>query len=295
MLSTALLSIVASIPSPSTSQVELGPFTLRFYGLMIGLGVIAATMLFRRRLPSRGIHPDVALEMVMWVVPAGMVGARMYHVITDWKPIGDWHKIWEGGLGIPGAIALGAVAGVFFCRSRGLPVRNVADAIAPALPLAQAFGRIGNWWNQELYGKPTELPWGLEIDPDIGHVPAQYAGIETFHPTFLYEVLWNLALVALIFWLDRRKVLKPGKLIWVYTGGYALGRLWIEMLRIDNATEIAGVRVNIWTMSAVLLASILLLLRARRDGAPVEAHDTADDTADEAADDTAESTEVQQS
>lgn len=276
----ALFSIVASIPSPSTNQIELGPLTLRFYGLMIGLGVIAATMLFRRRLPARGIHPDVALEMVMWVVPAGMVGARMYHVITDWKPIGDWHKIWEGGLGIPGAIGLGAVAGVFFCRNRKLPVRDVADAIAPALPLAQAFGRIGNWWNQELYGKPTDLPWGLEIDPDIGHIPAQYAGIETFHPTFLYEVLWNLAVVALIFWLDRRKVLKRGKLIWVYTGGYALGRLWIEALRIDNATEIAGVRVNIWTMSAVLIASILLLLRARRpdtgdSGDTVDATDAA--------------------
>jgi len=259
-------SVVASIPSPSIHQIELGPFTLRFYGLMIGLGVIAATMLFRRRLAQRRIHPDTALEMVMWVVPAGIVGTRLYHVITDGKPLSEWHKIWEGGLGIPGGIAMGALVGVWWTRRRGLPVPRVADAIAPALPLAQAIGRWGNWWNQELFGRPSDLPWALEIDPEIGRIPAQYEGVETFHPTFLYESLWNFALVAFIIWVDRRKFLKPGKLIWVYTGGYALGRLWIESLRIDNATEILGLRVNIWTMSAVLLVSLLLLLRARRDG-----------------------------
>lgn len=261
---------MASIPSPSIRQIELGPFTLRFYGLMIGLGVIAAVMLFRRRLPERRIHPDTALEMVMWVVPAGMIGARMYHVITDWKPISEWHKIWEGGLGIPGAIGLGALVGVLWSRKRGLPLPDMADAIAPALPLAQAIGRFGNWWNQELYGRPTDLPWGLEIDPALGKIPADYLAFETFHPTVFYEMLWNLALTVFIIWLDRRKVLKRGKLIWVYTGGYAIGRLWIEMLRIDNATEIAGVRVNIWTMSAVLLVSLALLARSRRDDTDAE-------------------------
>lgn len=195
----------------------------------------------------------------MWVVPAGMIGARLYHVLTDWKPISEWHKIWEGGLGVPGAILAGAIAGIFFVRRRGLPMGLVADAVAPTLPLAQAIGRWGNWWNQELYGKPTDLPWALEIDQEIGHVPAEYAGVSTFHPTVLYESLWNFALTAFLIWLGRTGRLKVGYLIWVYAGGYALGRLWIEALRIDPATEILGLRINHWTMGILLATSILLL------------------------------------
>lgn len=259
---------VASIPSPSFNTV--GPFSM--YGLSIGLGIVACTLLVRKRMIDRRIHGDTAPEMLVWVVPAGIIGARMYHVITDWKPIGQWHEIWKGGLGIPGGIALGAVAGLLFIKHRGLPRAKVADAIAPGIPLAQAFGRVGNWWNQELYGGPTELAWGLEIDSP----PAEYAAGTLFHPTFLYELLWNLGIVVLLIWIDRRKLLKPGKLIWVYTGAYAIGRLWIESLRIDPATEIAGVRINIWMMSLVLIVSLLMLRNARRSGSASTADDDND-------------------
>jgi len=260
---------IASIPSPSFNSVDIGPLTFTLYGLMIGLGIIAATVLARARAPERNLHPDIPLEMLVWVVPAGLVGTRIYHIITDWVPISQWYKIWEGGLGIPGGIMAGAVAGILFTRRRGISTVNVADVVAPSLPLAQAIGRIGNWWNQELYGRPTELPWGLEIDPQYRR--PGFEDVETFHPTFLYETLWNLGLVVFLLWLDRKRVLKPGRLIWVYAAGYAIGRLWIETVRIDNATEILGVRINIWMMSLVLIVSVAILSKSfQRQGDGVE-------------------------
>ena len=224
---------------------------------MIGLGIIAATLLARPRSLERRLHPDTPLEMLTWVVPAGIVGARVYHIVTDWVPISQWHRVTEGGLGIPGAIGFGLIAGLLFVRKRGLDRNKVMDAVVPGLPLAQAIGRLGNWWNQELYGDPTELPWALEID--LEHRVAGFTEFETFHPTFLYASLWNIGLVFVLLWIDRKRILKPGKLIWVYVGGYAIGRLWIEALRIDGATEILGIRINLWTMSALLLASIIAL------------------------------------
>ena len=155
---------VASIPSPSFNSIDIWPRPLTLYGLMIGLGIIAATMLARPRLAKRRIHPDTALEILMWVVPAGVIGARLYHVITDGVPLSRWPLIWEGGLGIPGAVAAGAVGGLAFIKVRDLPRARTVDALIPAIPLAQAIGRWGNWWNQELYGRPTDLPWALEID-----------------------------------------------------------------------------------------------------------------------------------
>lgn len=256
-LRSELIGWVASIPSPSFNTIDIGPRPLTLYGLMIGLGIIAATLVSRPRAIARRLHPDTPVEMLMWVVPAGVVGARLYHVITDWKPIGEWHEIWNGGLGIPGAIFGGAMAGLLFVKNRNISREKVADMVAPGLAIAQSIGRWGNWWNQELYGRPTDVPWALEIDAE--HRVAGFAEFETFHPTFLYESLWTFGLFVFLIWLDRRKVLKPGKLIWVYTGVYAIGRLWIEALRIDNATEILGVRVNIWTMSAVLLFSLFML------------------------------------
>lgn len=255
------IGVLAAIPSPSFNT--LGPFTL--YGLMIGLGIIAATMLLRPRLTARRIHPDMAVEMLMWAVPGGVIGARLYHIATDAKAPSEWLKIWEGGLGIPGAIAGGAIAVLIFIHRQGLPRPATADAIAPVLPLAQAIGRWGNWWNQELFGGPTDLPWGLEIAENHrtfvkdGAIVADYSQHELFHPTFLYESMWNLGLCGVLLWIDRKQMLRPGKLIWVYTGGYALGRLWIEMLRIDPATTIAGIRVNLWLMGIVLLVSVFLL------------------------------------
>ncbi len=260
--SAFMIASIASIPSPSFNTIDFGPRPLSLYGLMIGFGIIAATYLMRSELKRRRIHPDMAVELLVWVVPAGIVGARLYHVLTDQKPIGQWLEVWKGGLGIPGGIALGVVAGLLFVRRHQLPRSKVLDAAAPALPLAQAIGRWGNWWNQELYGGPTDLPWGLEIDkPFEGYGPDVL-----FHPTFLYESLWNLALCGLLLWLGRREILKPGKLIWVYTGVYAVGRLWIESLRIDPATELAGVRINIWMMSALLIVSLFMLRNARRSG-----------------------------
>ena len=232
---------------------------------MIGLGIIAATIITRPRAAARGLHPDTPVEILMWVIPAGIVGARIYHIITDWVPIGEWHKVWEGGLGIPGGILAGLAGGLLFVRRRNLTRHRVLDALIVGVPLAQAIGRWGNWWNQELYGRATDVAWAVEID-----VPATFdadgrvltTGIETFHPTFLYESLWNLALVGFLIWIDRRRVLKPGRLVWVYAAGYAIGRLWIEALRIDKATEIFGVRVNLWTMGIVLVVSIGVLSRS---------------------------------
>jgi len=224
---------------------------------MIGLGIIAAAMVSRPRAVKRRLHPDTPIELLMWVVPAGVIGARLYHVITDWKPISQWHEIWNGGLGIPGGILAGSLAGLVFVKRRNLDRARVVDTVVPGVVLAQSIGRWGNWWNQELYGRPTDLPWGLEIDAD--HRLAGYGDVETFHPTFLYESLWTLGLFGFLIWIDRRQVLKPGKLAWVGTGLYAIGRLWIEALRIDTATEIAGIRVNLWTMTIVLLFSGFML------------------------------------
>ena len=260
-MASTVVATLASIPSPSDNTI-LG---LRAYGLMIALGVLAAVWLSRRRWADRGGDPEDISTIALWAVPAGLVGARLYHVITDWKryfpdqPV-DALKIWEGGLGIPGGIALGVAVGVLVGRRLGIRLPVGLDAVAPALPLAQAIGRLGNWWNQELFGRPTDLPWGLEIDP--ANRPAGYAEVETFHPTFLYEGLWNLALVALLVVLDRRRLLRPGNLIVVYVGGYALGRLWVEALRIDPASLVLGVRVNIW-MSAALLVGVAVVLAVR--------------------------------
>jgi len=251
--------MMASIPSPSFNTINIGPLRFTLYGLMIGLGIIAAAILARRRAVERNLHPDTPMEMIMWVIPAGVIGTRIYHIITEWLPISQWHKIWEGGLGIPGGIIAGTLAGIAFSRNRNLSTANVADMVAPAIPLAQAIGRIGNWWNQELFGRPTDLPWGLEI---ASKYRGDFAEFETFHPTFLYEMLWNLALVVFLIRVDRRRVLKPGRLMWLYAAGYAIGRLWIEALRIDRANEILGLRVNLWTMGLVLLVSLGVLSRS---------------------------------
>lgn len=258
----------ASIPSPSFNTIDIGPLSLTMYGLMIGLGIIAAALVSRPRAVARGMHADTPIEMLVWVVPAGVVGARLYHIITDGVPPADWIKIWEGGLGIPGAILGGALGALAFVRRYGYDRATLFDVVVPGLPLAQAIGRLGNWWNQELYGRPTDLPWGLEIDPD--HRIAGYGDVETFHPTFLYEGLWNLALFGFLLWIDRRRVLKPGKLVWVYAAGYAIGRLWIEALRVDPATEIAGVRINLWMMSLVLVVSLVMLRNGFRRGGDID-------------------------
>jgi prolipoprotein diacylglyceryl transferase len=202
----------------------------------------------RARWRARGGNPEDLYNIAMWAVPAGLIGARLYHVLTDWRSYeGRWLdalKIWQGGLGIPGGMALGIAVGVWAARRRGARLPSILDAVVPALPLAQAIGRLGNWWNQELFGRPTSLPWGVRID--AVHRPLEYIGATTFHPTFLYEMLWNLALCGALIAVDRRRVLRPGNILPLYVLGYFVGRLWIEALRVDTASIIFGLRVNIW-------------------------------------------------
>jgi prolipoprotein diacylglyceryl transferase len=255
------LAGVAAIPSPAGDSIHLGPFELRAYGLMIALGVLAALWIAQRRWAARGGDPADISAIAVWAVPAGLVGARLYHVVTDLHRFEGrwWHvvAVWEGGLGIPGGIAAGVLAGVVVARHRGLPVPVLLDAVAPALPVAQAIGRLGNWFNQELYGRPTDLPWALRIDPI--HRPAGMTEIATYHPTFLYEALWNLVLAAVLVWVGHRCHPRAGQLFAGYVAGYAAGRLWVEALRIDPATELLGMRVNIWIMLVVFVAAIAVL------------------------------------
>jgi prolipoprotein diacylglyceryl transferase len=207
----------------------------------------------------------------MWAVPFGLVGARIYHVITDNElyfgegkhPI-DALKIWHGGLGIWGAVAFGALGAWIACRRHKVPFLAVADAMAPGIALAQVIGRFGNYFNQELFGKPTDLPWGLEIAPE--HRPAGYMDFATFHPTFLYEAIWNLGVIALVILVDRRYKLGHGRAFALYVAGYTLGRAWIENLRIDTVNEFAGLRLNVWVsmvMFVLAVAYFIISLRLR--------------------------------
>jgi prolipoprotein diacylglyceryl transferase len=279
MPSTASLpspsELMASIPSPPFQDLEIGPLQFRMYGLVIAIGALIAVAIARRRFAARGGDPEQITNLAIFAVPAGLIGARLYHVITDFGDKysgGRWWPnafyIWEGGLGIPGAVLLGAVVTIFAAKRMGVDWRQVGDAAAPALPVAQAIGRLGNWFNQELYGGPTDLPWGLEVDQ-----PAPYAEGTTFHPTFLYEGLWNLALAGFIVVMGRRIVLKPGRWFAVYVMGYGLGRLWVESLRIDFATEVLGLRVNIW-ISLLAIAGGALWLFWR--GNPIDHEATAE-------------------
>ncbi|HEU4842014.1 MAG TPA: prolipoprotein diacylglyceryl transferase, partial [Ilumatobacteraceae bacterium] len=267
------MALLASIPSPSSGRIEIGPISLNAYGLMIALGVVAAVWLFGRRLEERHIGTrDDANAIGVWGVVAGVIGARLYHVLTDWERFeGHWFdvvKVWEGGLGIPGGMLAGVLVGTYVGHRRGIPLGPGLNAVAPALPLAQAIGRWGNYFNQELYGKPTDLPWALEIDD--AHLPAngQYPSGTTFHPTFLYESLWNLGLVGLILWLDKRSRWAGGQLLAIYVLGYGVGRFWVEGLRIDEADELGGLRWNQWVALALIVGGAGYLLFTR--GAPRE-------------------------
>lgn len=258
---------MAAIPSPPGNSIAIGPLDLRAYGLAIAIGVLVAGWIAQRRWIARGGNAEDITAIAVWAVPAGLVGARLYHVLTDLHRFQGrwWHvpAVWEGGLGIPGGIAAGVLAGIIVARRRGLPVPALLDAVAPALPVAQAIGRLGNWFNQELYGRATDLPWALRIDP--AHRPPGMADVATYHPTFLYEALWNLALAALLVWIGHRWSPRAGQLFVGYVGGYAAGRLWVEALRIDPATEVLGTRVNIWVSLAVLVtATAILVVRQRR-------------------------------
>jgi prolipoprotein diacylglyceryl transferase len=259
--------VIATFPAPPGATFEIGPLELRAYGLMIALGVLAAVWLFGRRLAERGLGTsDDATAIALLAVFAGVVGARLYHVATDWDrfedDLGGIVKIWEGGLGIPGGLMLGIPVGMLMARRRGIGIGAAATCAAPAIPLAQSIGRWGNWFNQELFGRPTDLPWALVVDPE--HLPDGYAVGTTFHPTFLYESLWTLALCGLLLVVDKRVRMGPGALMGLYLAGYGVGRFWVEGLRIDPADEIAGLRFNQWMALAFVAVGIALFLALRR-------------------------------
>ncbi|WP_407564286.1 prolipoprotein diacylglyceryl transferase [Streptomyces sp. 184] len=254
---------LAYIPSPSDGVWHLGPLPLRGYALAILLGIFVAIWLGGRRWIERGGRPGTVADIAIWAVPFGLVGGRLYHVVTTPEPYfgegGDWVKsfeIWEGGLGIWGAIAMGALGVWIGCRRRGIPMPPYADAVAPGIVLAQALGRWGNWFNQELYGKQTDVPWAVEIDAD--HSVTGTA--ETFHPTFLYESLWCVGVAVLVIWADRRFRLGHGRAFALYVAGYTAGRGWIEYMRVDEAHEVLGLRLNVWTSILVFAAAVAYIV-----------------------------------
>ena len=257
-----MTALPLAIPSPGQSVWHLGPFPVRAYAIAILLGIVVATLMTQRRWRARGGSPETVLDVAYWAVPFGIVGGRLYHVVSSpdpyFGPDGDpWRAlhVWEGGLGIWGAVALGAVGAWIGCRRHGVRLTVFADAVAPGLLVAQAIGRLGNWFNQELFGGPTTLPWGLQVD-DL-HLPPGYDPGTLFHPTFLYELLWNLAAAAVLVRLDGRLRLGHGRAFWLYVVLYAAGRLWIEMLRIDPAETVLGLRLNVWTSIVVGLAALV--------------------------------------
>ena len=274
MLTALAAAVPASIPSPDRGVWHLGPIPIRAYALCIIAGIVIALWWGERRLRARGGRPGTVLDVAVWAVPFGLVGGRLYHVATDWHvyfgpggdPLGAL-EIWNGGLGIWGAIALGGVGAWIGCRRYGVPLPVFADAVAPGIVVAQAVGRLGNWFNQELYGAPTTLPWGLEIyrrvDPatgledPLGGVALDPTPIAVVHPTFLYELLWNLVVAALVVLADRRFRLGHGRAFAVYVAGYTLGRFFIELMRTDPATRVFGdLRINV-VVSAVVFAGAL--------------------------------------
>jgi prolipoprotein diacylglyceryl transferase len=255
-------SVLASIPSPPAGVWHLGPVPIRAYALCILAGIAVAVWLGERRWQARGGPAGVVGDVAVWAVPFGVVGGRLYHVVSSpeayFGPGGNpvqALEIWRGGLGIWGAIALGALGAWIGCRRAGVRLSSFADAVAPGILLAQAIGRFGNWFNQELFGGPTDLPWGLRIAPQ--YRPSGYQDVETFHPTFAYEALWNTAAAILLMWADRRFRLGRGRVFWAYLVLYTLGRVWIEALRIDPAEHVLGLRLNIWTSVLVCLLGVV--------------------------------------
>jgi prolipoprotein diacylglyceryl transferase len=263
--------LLAYIPSPSKSGINIGPLHLHVYGLLIALGVAAAVWYSERRWRARGGPPGAMAAAAVWGVPAGLIGARLYSVITSWQQDtqGHWYRIfeiWHGGLGIWGGILCGAVFGVIGARRNGVDWRMGLDCVAPALALAQAIGRWGNYFNQELYGRPSGLPWAVKIDHPAAVGNHVYAPGTTFQPTFLYECLWDLACVGLLLLVERRFRLRKGYLIAVYAALYCVGRFWVEYLRIDTAHRYGGLRLNDWTSIVVFVAALVILVVRGRPG-----------------------------
>ncbi|MGL5911998.1 MAG: prolipoprotein diacylglyceryl transferase, partial [Phycicoccus sp.] len=287
------------LPSPTDSVLELGPLPLRMYALCILLGIVVAVWLTGRRLVPRGYERGQALDVAAWAVLFGIVGGRLYHVITtpepywgaDGNPL-DALKIWEGGLGIWGAISLGALGAYLGCRRNGISFLAFADAAAPGVALAQAIGRWGNWFNNELYGGPTTLPWGLEIhvwDQSAGRAVLDADGEPVlrgvFHPTFLYESVFLVLLAAVLLAADRRARLARGQLFGMYVAGYPVGRIVVERMRTDEAEVILGQRLNVWTSVVVFLLGVWIIRYTARRTASSGPDDALPSPADSRVDD----------
>ncbi|WP_460802113.1 prolipoprotein diacylglyceryl transferase [Microbacterium sp. GXF6406] len=277
-LPTALSGVLTSIPSPDIQSFHIGPLQIHIYALCIIAGIIVAGLLTNRRLTQRGAEPWVVVDIAIPTVLLAFVGARAYHVLTHpsfyfgegkntWNPFeyGSVWAIWEGGIAIFGALIGGAVGVWLGCKWTGIRFWTFADALAPGLLLAQAMGRFGNWFNHELFGQPTDLPWGLEISSDNSAFPPGLAEGTLFHPTFLYEVIWNLLGVFFILWIGRRLQLQWGKQLAIYLIWYGAGRVVWESIRIDPSEIILGLRSNVWTaIIGVLLGIIILTVQSRR-------------------------------
>ncbi|MGW6935967.1 prolipoprotein diacylglyceryl transferase [Lentzea sp. NPDC054927] len=277
-----LNAVLATIPSPDRGVWYLGPLPIRAYALCIIAGIIVAIWWGERRWVERGGIKGEVTDIAVWAVPFGLVGGRLYHVITDnQKYFGPGKnplaalEIWNGGLGIWGAIALGGVGAWIGCRRKGIPLPAMADALAPGIVVAQAIGRLGNYFNQELYGGDTTLPWGLEIyrrvtpegrEDALAGVAIDHTPIQVVHPTFLYELLWNLGVALLIVWADRKFRLGHGRTFALYVAGYTAGRFWIELMRTDEATLILGTRVNVFVSALVFLGAVAYFIIARSRG-----------------------------
>ncbi|MFD0000008.1 prolipoprotein diacylglyceryl transferase [Nocardia sp. NPDC127526] len=276
--SVPTVNVLAYIPSPPRGVWDIGPFPLRAYAVCIILGIVFAIWLGEKRWKERGGQAGMVLDVAMFAVPFGLIGGRLYHVATDWDKYfgpggnpGDWWKIWQGGLGIWGAVALGAVGAWIGCRIYKVPLPAFGDAIAPGILAAQAIGRLGNYFNQELYGRETTMPWGLEIyerfdgiKPDMMNGVSSGVVIKVVQPTFLYEMIWNLLGVAALLYLDRKFRIGHGRLFALYVAIYCFGRFWVELLRDDEATHIAGIRINSFTSAIVFACAVAYFLLATK-------------------------------
>ncbi|MVU83252.1 prolipoprotein diacylglyceryl transferase [Nocardia sp. ET3-3] len=271
--------VLAYIPSPPRGVWNIGPFPLRAYAICIIIGIIAAIWLGEKRWIARGGQSGMVLDVAMFAVPFGLIGGRLYHVATDWQKYfgANGHpmnalKIWEGGLGIWGAVLLGGIGAWIGCRVYKIPLPAFGDAIAPGILLAQAIGRLGNYFNQELYGRETKVPWGLEIfvrydhsgGVDMMNGTAAGAAEKIVQPTFLYELIWNLIGVAVLLYLDRKYRVGHGRLFALYVAIYCFGRFFVELLRDDEATHIAGLRINTFTSAIVFVCALAYFLFATK-------------------------------
>ena len=252
-------AVTAAIPSPHSGVLHVGPLTVHMYGLCLLLAIAACIWLTGVRWTRQGGDWDTIFRIAVWGVAAGIVGARLYHDVTSWNEVPDpkWKgvfEVWKGGLGVWGGIALGALVGAWVLRRDGVSVRRFMDAAAPGLLLAQGIGRWGNWFNQELFGKPTSLPWGLKIDPE--NRPAKYAFDSTFHPTFLYEFVYDTLSVGLLLLIGWRFRIRPPGVFALYVAIYTFGRFFEELLRVDPAHEFGGLRLNAWVSIVLFVCSV---------------------------------------